>query len=30
MMHGDEDARAVISTGVKQKMQEVLPGRKDR
>jgi pyruvate dehydrogenase (quinone) len=29
MLHGDEDARQVISTGVKQKIQEFLPGRKD-
>ncbi len=29
MLHGDEDARQVISTGVKQKVQEFLPGRKD-
>ena len=29
MLHGDEDARAVITTGIKQKMQEFLPGRKD-
>ena len=29
MLHGDEDARAVIATGVKQKVQEFLPGRKD-
>ena len=29
MLHGDEDARAVITTGVKQKVQEFLPGRKD-
>ncbi len=30
MLHGDEDARAVVTTGVKQKMQEFLPGRKDQ
>jgi pyruvate dehydrogenase (quinone) len=29
MLNGDEDARQVISTGVKQKIQEFLPGRKD-
>lgn len=28
MLHGDEDAREVIRTGVKQKMQEFLPGTK--
>jgi pyruvate dehydrogenase (quinone) len=28
MLHGDEDARQVIATGVKQKVQEFLPGRK--
>jgi pyruvate dehydrogenase (quinone) len=29
MLRGDEDARQVVSTGVKQKIQEFLPGRKD-
>ena len=29
MLHGDEDARAVITTGAKQKVQEFLPGRKE-
>ncbi len=29
MLHGDEDARSVITTGMKQKVQEFLPGRKD-
>jgi pyruvate dehydrogenase (quinone) len=28
MLHGDEDARQVIKTGVKQKLQEFLPGTK--
>jgi pyruvate dehydrogenase (quinone) len=28
MLHGDEDARGVIRTGVKQKVQEYLPGTK--
>ncbi len=28
MLHGDEDARQVITTGVKQKLQEFLPGTK--
>ncbi|MGI8492273.1 MAG: thiamine pyrophosphate-requiring protein [Acidimicrobiales bacterium] len=30
MLHGDEDARAVITTGIKQKVQEFLPGRKEQ
>jgi pyruvate dehydrogenase (quinone) len=30
ILHGDEDARQVITTGVKQKVQEFLPGRKDQ
>lgn len=29
LLRGDEDARGVIVTGVKQKLQEVLPGRKE-
>lgn len=28
MLHGDEDARQVITTGIKQKVQEFLPGTK--
>jgi pyruvate dehydrogenase (quinone) len=30
MLHGDEDARSVVTTGVKQKLQEFLPARKDQ
>ncbi len=30
MLHGDEDVREVVKTGAKQKLQEFLPGRKDK
>ncbi|HWE56199.1 MAG TPA: thiamine pyrophosphate-dependent enzyme, partial [Acidimicrobiales bacterium] len=30
ILHGDEDAGEMIRTGIKQKVQEFLPGRKDQ